>query len=136
MTFNETCCCTPHAEPAGGAHHDKGAVEVEALPAALGHHEAGPAGSVAQCSQCEQQHVQADIAEQEEQLAAVVVPVRWGKVARRLPLLLLHLWWLQPVSSTGGQHHNHQAGRKANKQNSLRITLEEHSRVQLNYTRV
>lgn len=89
--------CAPHT------HQDEGAVEVEALSAALGHHDPGPGGCVLERGHGEEQQVQAGVGAQEEQLAAVVVPVRGGQVPRRAPLGLLQGRWLEPVGSAGGR---------------------------------
>lgn len=53
-----------------------------------------------ECCEGEQQDVQAGVAAHEEQLAAVVVPVRPGQVSGRVSSLLLAVRGLQPVSST------------------------------------
>lgn len=57
------------------SYRDEAAVEVEALAAALGHHDAGAAGPVRAGRQREEQHVEDRVRGQAEQVAAVVVPV-------------------------------------------------------------
>lgn len=82
------------------SYHDEGAVEVETLSAAFGHHEADAAVAVLQHGPDEEQQAEAGVQTQEQQLPAVVVPVRSGQVPRSLTLLLVHVRRLQPVSST------------------------------------
>lgn len=88
------------------SYHDKGAVKVEALAAAFGHHEPRPAVAVAQHGDDEQQQVKEGVHSQEQQLPAVVLPVGPGKVARGLTLLLVQIRRLQPVSSAEGKMKN------------------------------
>ena len=63
-------------------YHDEAAVKVEALAAALGHHDAGAQGPVRAGRQSEEQHVEARVGGQAEQVAAVVVPVGGGQRTR------------------------------------------------------
>lgn len=90
----------------GVSYHHKGAVKVETLPAALGHHVPAPPMSVLQHGPDEQQQAETRVGAQEQQLPAVVVPVGPGQVARSVALLLILVRGLQPVRSTeqgGGQ---------------------------------
>lgn len=82
-----------------GSYHDEGAVEVQTLPATFGHHVPAAALAVLQHGADEQQQADTGVGAQEEQLAAVVVPVGSGQVARSLTLLLIQIWRLQPVGS-------------------------------------
>lgn len=86
--------------PPPDSYHDKGAVEVETLPAAFGHHVPGPPLSVLQHGPREQQQAEAGVQTQEQQLPAVVVPVGSSQVARSVTLLLIQIRRLQPVRST------------------------------------
>ena len=86
-----------------GSYHDEGAVEVETLSAALGHHEPGAPLTVLQHGAHKQQQAEAGVQTQEQQLPAVVVPVSSSQVTRSVTLLLIHIRRLQPVSSTEGQ---------------------------------
>lgn len=81
-------------------YHDKGAVEVEALATAFGHHEPGTTIAVLEHGHDEEQQVEDAIHKQEQQLATVVLPVSLGEVPRSLILLLIQIRRLQPVSST------------------------------------
>lgn len=72
------------AEP----YRDEAAVKVEALAAALGHHDAGSQGPVGMSCQSKQQHVEAHKDGQAERVAAVVVPVGRGQRARLAPVSL------------------------------------------------
>lgn len=81
-------------------YHDEGAVEVETLSTAFGHHEPASPVTVPQHGYDKQQHIEAGVPTQEQQLTAVVVPVGSGQVPRSLMLLLIQIRWLQPVSST------------------------------------
>lgn len=83
-----------------GSYHNEGAVEVETLSTALGHHVPAPALAVLQHGPDEQQQAEAGVAAQEQQLPAVVVPVGSGEVARSMALLLIQIRRLQPVRST------------------------------------
>lgn len=74
----------PGTVPAG-SYRDEATIEVEALAAALGHHDAGAEGPVRVCRQREEQHVQACGDGQAEQVAAVVVPVGGGQRAGPAP---------------------------------------------------
>lgn len=85
-----------------GRYHDEGAVEVETLSAAFGHHVPAAAVAVLQHGADEEQQAEEGVGAQEEQLAAVVVPVDPRQVARRVVLLLLvQVRRLQPVGSAG-----------------------------------
>ncbi len=81
-------------------HHNKSAVEVETLAAALGHHE--PETSMCVLPHCddEEEHIQESVQAEEQQLAAVFVPVRPRQVTRSLALLLLQTRRFQPVGGT------------------------------------
>lgn len=61
--------------PSPDWYHDEGAVEVETLAAALGHHVPAAALPVLQHGAQEEQQAEQGIGAEEEQLAAVVVPV-------------------------------------------------------------
>lgn len=63
------------------ALRDEAAVKVEALAAALGHHDAGSQAPVGMSCQSKQQHVEAHKDGQAERVAAVVVPVGRGQRA-------------------------------------------------------
>lgn len=82
-------------------YHDEGAVEVEALPAALGHHVPAAPLAVLQHGAHKQQHAEAGVQAQEQQLPTVVVPVGPRQVAGGLALLLVQVRGLQPIGSTG-----------------------------------
>lgn len=82
------------------SYHDKGAVEVETLATALGHHEPASALAVLQHGPDEEQQAEEGVRAQEQQLPAVVVPVSPGQVPRSAALLLVQVRRLQPVSST------------------------------------
>lgn len=77
---------TPPRPPLGilpaESYRDEATVEVEALAAALGHHDAGAPGPVLAGRQREEQQVEAREGRQAEQVAAVVVPVGPGQSAR------------------------------------------------------
>lgn len=85
------------------SHHDEGAVEVETLSAAFGHHIPRPMLAVLQYGTDEEEQTDTGVQTQEEKLPTVVLPVDPGQVPRSLALLLLHVRRLQPVSSTGGR---------------------------------
>lgn len=83
-------------------YRNEAAVKVEALAAALGHHDTGTEGPVRTSCQCQEQQGEARVDDQAEQVAAVVVPVGGGQRARTA------LAWpgsgrRQPVGSTGGE---------------------------------
>lgn len=82
-------------------YHDEGAVEVEALPTALGHHVPAAPPAVLQHGPHEQQHAEAGVQAEEQQLPTVVVPVGPRQVAGGLALLLVQVGGLQPIGSTG-----------------------------------
>lgn len=83
-------------------YHDEAAVEVEALAAALGHHDAGAQAPVPPGRQGEEQHVQARVDGQEEQVAEVVVPVGGGQWARAATARS-GVGGRQPVGGTAGK---------------------------------
>lgn len=85
-------------------YHDEGAVEVEALAAALGQHEPAAAVAVVENGAEEQRHVEEGVRAQEQQLPAVVLPVGPGQVPVGPRLLLLHVRGLQPVGSAVEQN--------------------------------
>lgn len=78
-------------------HHER-AVEVQTLAAALGQHEPAAAFAVVQHGGDEQHQVEQNVAAQEQELPAVVLPVGPGQVPGRLRLLLLLIRRFQPVS--------------------------------------
>lgn len=84
---------------ASDPYHNEAAVEVEALAAALGHHDADAKGPVRTSCQCEEQHVEAHVGCQAEELAAVIVPVGSSQWARTVKVLLGG-GGRQPVGST------------------------------------
>ena len=92
----------PVSRVPAGSYHDEGAVEVETLSAALGHHVPGATLTVLQHGPHKQQQAEAGVQTQEQQLPAVVVPVGSSQVTRSVTLLLIHIRRLQPVSSTEG----------------------------------
>lgn len=73
------------------AYHNKSAVEVKASSTPFCHHEPGSTGSMLQHSYDEEENVEEGVQAEEEQLSAVVVPVHPGQIARRLPLVLVHI---------------------------------------------
>lgn len=79
-----TPCPLPYTVPSE-PYHDEAAVKVEALATALGHHDADAEGPVRASCQREEQHVEAHVGGQAEELAAVVVPVGGGQWARPVP---------------------------------------------------
>lgn len=87
-------------ELVSSTHHNKSAVEVETLAAALGHHEPGTSMCVLQHCDDEEERIQESVQAEEEQLAAVVVPVRPRQVTRSLTFLLLQIRRFQPVGGT------------------------------------
>lgn len=76
------CPCPLPCPVPPDSYRNEAAVEVEALAAALGHHDADAAGPVCTGCQGEEQHVEADVGGQAEELAAVIVPVGRGQWAR------------------------------------------------------
>lgn len=85
-------------------HGDEGAVEVEALPAAPGRCHPSAASDVPQGGQGEEQQVEADVAPQEGELAAVVVPGPRSRAARP-PAVPCRCWGLQPAGSAAEAPH-------------------------------
>ena len=85
------------------SYHDKGAVKVETLSAALGNHQPRPPLAVLQHGADEQRQTEAGVDAEEEQLPTVVLPVRPRQVTRGMTLLLFHFRRFQPVSSTEGE---------------------------------
>lgn len=79
-------------------YRNEAAVKVEALATALGHHDADAEGPVRASCQREEQHMEAHVGGQAEELAAVVVPVGGGQWARPVPAWLSS-GGLQPVGS-------------------------------------
>lgn len=93
------CPCPLPCIVPSDSYRDEAAVQVEALAAALGHHDADAQGPVCTSCQGEEQHMEARVGGQAEELAAVIVPVGRGQWART--------GWvpfggrgLQPVGST------------------------------------
>lgn len=82
-------------------HHNKSAVEVEALTAASGQHDPESSVCMFQHGHDEEEDVQEAIQAEEEEFAAVVVPIRACQVAGGLALVLLQIWRFQPVGGTG-----------------------------------
>lgn len=83
-----------------GSYHDEGAVEVETLSTAFGHHVPGSSMTVLQHGPDEEQQAEAGVQTQEQKLPAVIVPVCPSQVPRSMTLLLIQVRRLQPVSST------------------------------------
>lgn len=75
-------------------YHNEGAVEVQTLAAASGHHEPGPAVAVPQHGDNEEQQVEDAVSEQKQKLPTVILPVGSGQVPRGLMLVLVQIWRL------------------------------------------